>query len=52
MISTEAGLDYDAAERLAEFQRLLAELDSREMAKLEAFMRGLGASERWPGGAS
>ncbi len=49
MISTEAGLDYDAAERLAEFQRLLAKLDNRDMAKLEAFMRGLGASERRAG---
>ena len=49
MTSTEAGFDYAAAARLAEFQRLLAELDSRDMAKLEAFMRGLGASERRAG---
>ncbi len=52
MTSTEAGFDYAAAERLAEFQRLLAKLDSREMAKVEACMRGLGASEHRAGVAS
>jgi len=38
-----------AAARLAEFQRLLAKLDNREMSELEAFMRGLGAPERMAG---
>ncbi len=33
-----------AAERLAEFQRLLGKLDNREVAKLEAFMRSLSLS--------
>ncbi len=38
-----------AAERLAKFKRLVAELDSRELAALERFMRALGASERMTG---
>ena len=33
-----------ATGRLDEFQRLLAELDNREMAKLETFMRSLSLS--------
>ena len=37
-------IDAAATERLEKFQRLLAKLDDREMAKLEAFMRALTAS--------
>ena len=38
-----------AAERLAKFKRLVAELDSRELAALERFMRALGSSELMAG---
>ena len=39
-------VDAGAAKRLAEFQRLIAKLDNREVAKLEAFMRPMTKSQR------